>query len=87
MYYEKCQKNMLDTQMRDAMTLVNALYYTSTSETRQAVNEKKRAWKNFIRSIDWKVLTKKPDNKSISSVLSGLGVPMLKSKKKDGASK
>lgn len=82
--YEKCLKKEIDKQKLDAITLAQALAYVSPSSDNAQASRKQRIWNNFMNSLDWNKITKKPskpDPTALMSVFGALGVPSTKTNK------
>lgn len=68
----------------DAITFAQALAYVSPSSDNASASRKQRAWNNFMNSLDWDKITKKPskpDPTALVSIFGALGVPSIKAKK------
>ena len=74
--YEKCKKKEMEDTKVTAITLAQALIFTSQSESKSRANKKKKAWNNFIDSLSIeskKDLKVKKSKKEIKNVFAMLG--------------
>lgn len=87
LYFEKCMKSELEQQRKDAITLANALVYTTPVSDKSDLRKKERSWKSFIDSLDVdKIKSKKEKKQTIGDVKKmfgalGMNVPMIAPKK------
>lgn len=75
----------LDKYRMNAITMGNALIFTSPSTKKKQVYEKQRQWRQFVDGLDWEKLEKrkeKPSPKKVASMFRALGVPVRIRKKK-----
>jgi len=78
-------KKEIDVRKADAITLANALVYTSPSYDNTSQAKKQRMWTSFMNSLDWNKITKKPekpDPDALIHVFGKMGVPATKGVKK-----
>ena len=86
LFYKEALKENLSVQKRNAITLANALIYTSPSQDRTSSQRKQRYWERFLRSLDWDWIStreKAIGPSEFAKSLSGIGVPINIKKKKD----
>lgn len=79
--YEQCLKKEINKQRSDAITMANAFAYSTPAHSNESLSKKQRAWNNFMNSLDWDKITKKPskpDPTALISVFGSLGVPSTK---------
>lgn len=79
--YEKCKRQELDSQKSDAITLAQAMAYTSPYADR---TKAQNAWNRFMDSLSWENLKKKSKKQTlggIKSMFASAGIPI---KKRDG---
>jgi len=86
LFYEKCIKEDIDNQKIDAITMANALNYSSPSHSRGDLNKKTQAWNRFMDALTWdkiKAKSKKSDPQTLSNIFGALGVPSTNPIKKE----
>jgi len=77
MFYEKCRKNELSEQKRNAVTLAHALVYASPSHDRNSMRKKQNMWDKYINSLEPRK-AEKPSSKNIINVFRMMGIPVVK---------
>lgn len=93
LYYEKCIKYELEKQQSQAITIANALIYTTPASEKSQLQKKQKAWENFINSLDIEYTKKKKEKKKqtigdFKKMLrgAGLNIPIMQPKKEAGDS-
>ena len=87
--YKKTKQELYDDYKMQAVILSNAIYYASPpsmGETKSSFSAKKRSWKDFMESLDFRKKTEKKivqTKKDIMSLFGGLGIA-VEDKKTDG---
>lgn len=74
LFYEKCLKSEIENRKSEAITLANALIYTSPSHDTTSHIKKQRMWNSFINALDWDKITKEPKAPDPDALISAFGV-------------
>jgi len=82
MFYEKCKRNELSEQKRNAITLAHALVYASPSHDRNSSRKKQTMWDKYINSLEPRK-KEKPSHKGLINAFRMMGIPITVRKRSD----
>uniref|UniRef100_A0A6H1ZWT9 Uncharacterized protein n=1 Tax=viral metagenome TaxID=1070528 RepID=A0A6H1ZWT9_9ZZZZ len=77
MFYEKCIRNEMLEQKRNAITLAHAIVYASPSHNTTSSRKKQTMWNKYINSLEPRK-QEKPSHKGIINAFRAMGIPIVK---------